>query len=55
MRTVVVKKKPKLPLGKSVPPPLIARNLPGNGASMSFTDTNGATTPERFYRIRLQP
>jgi spore coat protein A len=34
---------------------VIASNILGNGATMSFTDTNGAASPQHFYRILLQP
>jgi len=33
----------------------IASNILGDGATLSFTDTNGAVAPQHFYRIRLQP
>ena len=34
---------------------LMANNLPGNGAVIQVTDTNGLGSPRRFYRARISP
>jgi hypothetical protein len=34
---------------------LIVSNIPGNGGVMVVVDTNGFTSPNRFYRARLSP
>jgi hypothetical protein len=34
---------------------LVSTNVPGTGGLLAVTDTNSASQPQRFYRVRLSP